>query len=842
VRVALKWSALLATGLMLWTTAPVWAATAPLYDITLNRTRDIAASSATAQQFYSPYPVYLQIPSGTTSDSTPNVLGSTAYQYSFDNGGDGYLSALTIPSLTANEVTKNAYSKGYWIQTAQYAHPVVQFSVGNSPSGQNEAAGQDSLSNGPYASVGGSGTVDGGTPYQAIAVGEYLYNWAQYPTNGQPGGNHIAIKGNADNYDYQVDVSPLITPPLTETGLNLATGTQTTWQSPVAVAESWDGGAVATPVYIPSNVIPTRSFNSYTTSQDSDGIGTQQYPHSTAALTSDPTWIGSVSGLGSSVVAFGVAGVHPRIILWNVTTDKYKTIGVGEIGTKIWDATLYDASTHTLYVQDAYGTLYGFNVNSGSLSALYAGSGWVNTDNLIIAKDLSLLGNTIYAVGDGNNALGAFSLGLSLEHQNSGYGPNVSSPTTLTDSSGQTLVVINNAQGGLWLVAPENLWSLNGGTFQQTALVPTGSTYIGFIPDAGSGHDLIGWTNSDPEGHPALVVYVPQPYTMQFDVSQNTVASGKSVTLTAWLDPPGVTYDEDKNPNDADRSGAPVAVQIIGPTGYVYQPGAPLQHAQEGAWSLSWLPPANTSSQPETYALTVTAIDELGQSVKATQDVTVEPAPPSGPQTTTNDGTLTLTCGYGHGSDTITVLHTCTIPGWAVGNPAPWFAANLQYGAKFGDTIQLALQIPPPKLPALPGIGIDSVQLTAQMPYTQGIPNAPGYPLYVPGTGNLYNYRPQTLHLTPTGWYTATGYVNESWAGYPPHPNSANVGQTFTLAAAWHAAVDYHYTTYHACGTAKDPKTCASTAYGSLTYSGSASAPVTVNGTDYYVVMTPMGY
>ncbi len=84
--------------------------------------------------------------------------------------------------------------------------------------------------------------------------------------------------------------------------------------------------------------------------------------------------------------------------------------------------------------------------------------------------------------------------------------------------------------------------------------------------------------------------------------------------------------------------------------------------------------------------------------------------------------------------------------------------------------------------------------------------------------------------------------MNESWAGYPPHPNSANVGQTFTLAAAWHAAVDYHYTTYHACGTAKDPKTCASTAYGSLTYSGSASAPVTVNGTDYYVVMTPMGY
>ena len=59
MRAALKWSALLATGLMLGTTVPVWAATAPMYDITLNRTRDIDASSATAQQFYSPDPPML---------------------------------------------------------------------------------------------------------------------------------------------------------------------------------------------------------------------------------------------------------------------------------------------------------------------------------------------------------------------------------------------------------------------------------------------------------------------------------------------------------------------------------------------------------------------------------------------------------------------------------------------------------------------------------------------------------------------------------------------------------------------------------------------------------------
>lgn len=827
--------AVLAAGLVFLSASPAQAAMVPQYDITLNRTRSIT-SAQSALSFYSPDPVYLQIPGGTTSDSTPTVIGNTAYQYTFTTGGQGYLSAIQIPTLTANQVLQHAYGKGYWIQAAQYAQPVVKFSVGFSPSGQNEAAGQDSLSTGPYSSISRSGTVAGGTAYQAIAVGEYLYTWpqSQYPTGGSPSGQQIAIKGNPNNTDYQVDVNPLITPPVTVTGIDLTTGQTTTWQSPVAVAESWDGGAVAYPTYTPQG---DHAFSlDYFTNQSG------QYPHSTAPLTSDPTWIGSVPGLGSAVVAFGVAGAHPRVILWNVTTGQYKAIGVGEIATKIWDATLFDAANTTLYAQDAYGNLYGFNVDSGTLTAVYGDqSGWTNYYNLIIAKDLALLGNTLYAVGGGNNALGAFSLSMNLQpwHISNAYGPNVSSPATLTDASGQTLVVINNAQGGLWLEAPENLWALNGGTFNQTATVPIGSTYIGFTPDAGRQHDLIGWTNRDPAGQPALVVYVPQPYQVQLTLSQSTVSSGHSVTLTAWTIPPSVTYDDGNNPYSADRSGAPVAYQIVGPGGYLAQPGAPMQHSQTGVWTATWTPPSNTSLQPATYTITVTAIDELGQTAQATATLTVDPVQPT-TANTANDGTLTLTCGYGHGSPQIKVPHTCTIPPYLTGNSPAWFAANPEYGAKFGDTIDVHLQIPPPNLPS--GDVIDTVQLTASVPYTQGVPNAPGYRGYVPGTGNLYNDFPATAHLTQNGEYTAKGWLIESWDGYPPKENTANVGDTYTLSASWHAVAYYHYTVYYACGTAKHPATCSRTVYAQDAYSGTASAPLTVNGTDYYVIATPMGY
>jgi hypothetical protein len=70
----------LAAGLVLLAASPVEAVTIPQYDITLNRPRAVV-SRQSVLSFYSPDPVYLHIPGGTTSDSTPTVIGNTAYQY-----------------------------------------------------------------------------------------------------------------------------------------------------------------------------------------------------------------------------------------------------------------------------------------------------------------------------------------------------------------------------------------------------------------------------------------------------------------------------------------------------------------------------------------------------------------------------------------------------------------------------------------------------------------------------------------------------------------------------------------------------------------------------------------
>ncbi len=834
--------------------APVFAALIPQYDMTLQRTRDITASGSHANQFYDVHPVYLQIPGGTASNSTPTVIGHTAYQYTFSAGGKGYLSAITIPSMSPAQVKAHLTSGGYWVRTAQYAAPPIQFDVGQSPSGQNEANGQDSLTTGPYTSTTGPGTLAGNTAYQAIAVGHNLYTWPQaaYPTSGVPTGQKTQIKGNTGNTDYQVDISPLITPPVTVTGTVIATGKSYSWTSSMAVAESWDGGAVAYPTYVPSGdiALPQR----YTTSQTGPGgIGTAQYPNATAPLTSDPVWIGSADGLGNAVVAFGVASLHhPRVILWNVVTGEYKAIGVGQIGTKIWDAPLYDAANGTLYVQDAYGGLYAFSVATGALTGVYAPSGWTNTHQLTIAKDLALDGNVLYAVGEGNTAIGAFKLNLQplcdtgtgvtlngCTDVTAAYGPNVNSPTVLTDSNGNTTLVINNAQGDLWLESSQDLFAVHGGTYSQTRVVPLGSSYIGFLPDAGSSGDLIGWTNTDPKGQPALVVFVPEPYHVSMAGSSATVASGGTVTLSATPSPSGVTWDDGNNPYAADGANAPVAYRIVGPTGYLYQPGAPYQRVN-GGWSATWSTPPNTTASPETYTITTTAIDELGQSATSpATTVTVEPVQPATQNSTVGD--LTLTCGYGGGGLPITVPHTCTIPSSVSGNTAAWFVQNPQYGGKFGDTIQLNLTVPAPALPT--GDTVDSVDLTAKLNYTQGVSNAPGNRGYVPGTGNLYNDFPATLHLTQSGPYTATGHVIESWDGYPPDLANANVGDSYTLTVEWKAIVHYSYPSEVACPTTKDPqKQCPTTDYGTDTYTGSADAPVTVNGTDYYVIATPIGY
>ena len=846
-------ASLLATLLLFGGLAPLaHAADIPAYDITTARTRLVTAHTAgMATQLYSDIPVYEQIPAGTLSFSTPNVLGSTAYQYTFDAGGTGYLTSMTLPSLTASQIVQQAGSKGYVIQAARDTTAPIQFPVGYSGP-DNMASSQASLSTGPYV----AGAPDG-TQYQAIAVGKYLHTWAAtaYPTNGSAGGTVTDIPGNPGNTDFQIDTSPLITPPVTVSGLNLSTGNAVTWQSPTAVVGSWDGGLVATPLYVPGGDGAITQY--YTTSQPASlgGVaGTPQFPNDTGNITSDPTWVGNVPGVGADCVAFGVSGsAHPRVVLFDVATGHYKDIGLGTIGAGVSDATLWDAATGTLFVQDLYGALYAFGL-TGTLKAHYWPSTWTNA-SLLVGRDMALIGSTLYAVGGGGNVLGAFNTSLVPLHLTSAYGPGVSSPAGVTDPSGQTTVVISNSQGALWLKSDGAAFATPSNTYQEALATPTGSAWIGYVPDAGPAHDLVGWTNSDPAGHPALVVYVPMPYTMRAGVSSPTINSGHSVTVYGSPLPQTVTAHSTYHPGAAT---SPVGFRVTTSAGATITGWNSMSHVAQGQWQGVWTPPANTTQQPITYTITVTGINELDQTASATTSVTVEPTAAPATQTSHNSGTLTLACGFGAGGLPITVPDTCTLPAWTSGNPAAWFVANPQFGAKFGDTIQTSVTVPSPALPNLPGLTITAEQLHVTVPYTAGVPNMPGaagdnpntgQSLYNPNSGTQYWQVPTSLTLAPTGSnsLTATGYLIESWAGYPPDLANANTGNTYSLSANWTLKTSYRWTqTLTHCapptaqGTTPACTTSTVTHTATTTTSGTASAPITVNGTDYYAIATPM--
>ncbi len=821
--------------------APTWAANIPNYDMTMHRTRLVHGSTENAtDQLYSDIPVYLQIPAGTTSFSTPNVMDSTVYQYTFSGGGIGYLSALALPNLSYKTVLADANKThhDYVIQSAGYAQSEVEFYAGTGD-GVNYASGQSSLSTGPVV----KGFADG-TQYQAIAVGKYLYSW---PQSSYGHSVRAFIRGNKDNLDYQVDDSPLITPPVTVHGAG-----GTSWTSPVAVIGSWDGGLVATPVDVPAGDYPINQ--DYYSAQLNNGIGTTAYPHSTADITSDPTWVGSVPGLGADCVAFGIAGgAHPRVILFNVTTGHYKAIGVGEIGSGISDTTLFDAATGTLYVQDLYGALYAFGLN-GALKAVYGPGSWTSS-HMILGQDMALvpsaLGTTLYAIGGGGNVLGQFSLGLTLEKSSGRFGPDVSSPAFLTAPSNtdSSLLVISNEAGNIYLRGDTlSVFTSESNQYDQAIGQSKSPPWAGYLPDAGTYHDLIGWTNSDPNGDPAVVVYVPAKYSIAATVDTKQaikLSKAAPVTITGIPSPSGVTYDNGNN-NWTPRGyggGDPVEYEITTSTGLSVESWQGMNHTALDQWQGTWTPPVNTTKNPITYDITVEGVDELGQTAQApvgVNTVTVEPSPPAskGPTPGTG-GTLTLACGWGNGTADITQSHSCTIPEDDGYHSARWFVNNPQIGVKFGDTINSTLTIPPPKLPNLPGLQIESVVLDAKIPYREGFSNQPGQRGYVPGTPQLYNYFPATVVMTPQGSpisYTAKGFMIESWAGWPPPTTQQGLsqGDTITLTAEWTAHVTYSYLVSTATGVFRQ------TAY--FTYAGTASAPVTENGTDYYIIWTPQGY
>lgn len=812
----------------------------PYYGDGTARTRTAQGTQSQVDAYYTDTPLYIEFPSGQKSFSTPTVVGSTLYQYTFA-GTTGYLHALSLPlSENSTKTISLAGSKGYVAVSAAQAQSTLTFPLSMS-GGINEAAGQDSLTTGPYFAGSPSGN-----QYQAIGVGKKLYIWAkrQWPSV-TPNGH--SIKGNHGNNTFQIDENPLITPPVTLTGTSETTGSSTTWSAPVAVVGSWDGGLLAYPTHVPSGVLATRVR--YKTSQE--------YANSSAALTSDPTWVGPCS-VGLDCVAFGVAGSHPRVVLLDVTNGNYTDIGLGTIGTQVASPPVYDSELGVLLVQDTAGTVYEFSV-SGSL--IGSSSVLVENGQPVVAKDMNLVTSGgeqwLFAEGAGGSRIGLFfvtATGIHSMGVDTKFGPHAASTSSVGDTSGNMVTTISNENGRIWLLGlAQMINSSTGDQHDQNLKTPVGSGFIGYVPGVGPNGWLIGWTNSDPNGLPAVVVYVQTPLTISGYASPKTVQPGSPVALTAVPDPYGISQPVQYAVFTATKSAPKTPVTQVQGWVTMHQQG-------NDEWTANWLTPTNTTGHyfvAEFKAVTKNG----GETATDFVPFTVQSSSPSPPPSSPGGGNLKETCGYGAGTATITVPHTCTL-GSHSGEPASYFRSHPNIGAKFGDTLSYTLTIPQPTLPSC-GNCIDeklsSIKVNAKMHYTKGVPNLPGQPGYNSSDPSLYHFSGATMHMTQTGQRTAKGYIVESWAGYPSIyvGTKTRVGQVVwsgDMKVQWTAQVNYSYTKVVSGTYCKPPlkkggkPQCHSytdyypNQHGSFLESGTASAPLVINGSDYYTITTPLGY
>lgn len=884
--------------------ATVLAATVPQYDMNLYHTRDVTVTHA--DQYYSALPIYVQVPgltSSQTSLSTPNMIGNTASQYTWDHG-TGYLYRVTFPPINATSIANHKAINGqYAVFNTPSSYSVTQIPAGyqTPPSGGTDfAAGQSSMTTGPYVPSGtnGQGTLTAETPlYQAIAVGRYLYTWPQasYPTaspifgSGNPHVVETKIVGVTGNHDHQVDASPLITPPISYPMTCNGSSTPVPQTTPVAVALSWDGGAVAKPLNIPSgcsasshHFVVTDGFSSSThfTTQD-----VQQ-----AALTSDATWIGSADGLGHSVVAFGVSNPYDPslsgwVVLWDVakptTASTFHLMGVHHtrINGPIWDAAIDDPATQTLTVQSAYGNLYTYSTTNASLIQQYpttATSSWIDQHpgTLTIAKDMTLDNGTLYAVGKGNTLIGAFSPSTltpvcqtsvgkdyyqgcsSTTVSTANYsqnGASVASPGTLNSLAGHNTLVISNSNGTLWLESARNLFANSTGTFRQTTTTPQKSTYIGFVPDAGSQHLILSWTNSDPNGVPAFIVLAPQPYTSSTGLDEySTNTNQTTVNITASVSPTGITSVN--NPYSVEGTGSPVAFEIInGITGqpltnittgngtevpasaqgyYAYNQA--LNSAGKrmpGEWTINWKPPPNAQS-PTPYTIKTMAEDALGQTASSqatfTDNAPVDTGGSGGP----------ITIGGGGGGGTVTSNGYLTFKAYG--------RANLTYlhptgTADLGDTVVATLHVPASAITVNGGTYESAYLKQATLTYPHGS--------IVVTDGNASAVTNVITRTMTTNGLTATHTFLENWAGFPPPtPPQTNDG-IFTLTAHYTIAVTYQYTTSTTtCSTVNgkiDTKSCHTTIHyhtATADQTGTSHVSMTITGTDWYIIPVGVKY
>ncbi|WP_018305462.1 hypothetical protein [Desulfitobacterium hafniense] len=546
---------------------------------------------------YNNNPYYVQIPQWNGnrqySNTTPAVVGSKLYQFTYDQKGKGYLTRVDLKKPDASWKPGNGVSLN--------ATLVATFDVGIS-GGRDMAAG-----------ISGPTIKDG---YLAIAVGEYLYWWAiDDEGNRTSSVFNKPIKGNPENKIHLIASSPLVTPPLTASGTSIFTFETVTWQTPFAVVGSWSGGVISQPLYTPDGVALT--IPQYKTTDDASRATND-------IVTSSPAWnTGTTAVGGTGAAVFGVAAYSSgdnRLIIMNPTTGAVKTVR-GFFEGPIDSSPVIAPNKH-IFVPDHWGGIYRMNAN-GVFEAKDLSAMDKTRSNI---SNIAIDGQNVIWIGNGHTTINVAPLNQfgSARIRASRFS-GLYSPAVVSNGSTSTIFLASDTTNGLLVTNPitaTNPSATFGDEFKPywQTLGSVSATYTSVAADVGvdpmDGTDLhfvCAWTNYGLSSQGCVEIWAPAEYTVKATAAPAIVNSGEQVIIKGQPSPESLTASVKAHITDG---------------------GENTINLDLSQWSRSpetWQgvinAPNNYTGADAVYTVTITATQPSGKAATATTQFTVNPIP-----------------------------------------------------------------------------------------------------------------------------------------------------------------------------------------------------------------------
>ncbi|KJR45813.1 hypothetical protein UF75_3798 [Desulfosporosinus sp. I2] len=724
---------------------------------------------------YNNNPYYVQIPQWNGnrqySNTTPAVVGSNLFQFTYDQKGKGYLTKIALKKPDATWEPGNGITLD--------ATLIASFSVGTS-GGRDAAAG-----------ISGPTIKDG---YLAVAVGDLLYWWT-IDADGNRTSNvfNSPIQGNPGNTTRLIASSPLVTPPLIASGTNMLTFEPVTWETPFAVVGSWSGGVISQPLYTLDGVTTT-NFGYKTTDDASKATND--------IVTSSPAWNSGTTVVGAPGAAvFGVAAYASgknRLILMNPTTGSIKTVydwsGSPIFGGPI-DSSPSIAPNGHIYVPDHWGGIYRLNANGDYMAKDISAMDKSSSNISNIAVD----GQNVIWVGDGHTTLNAAPIsGFGSMRTRISSFSGLGSPAVVSNGTTDTVFLASDSTNGLLVTNPitiSNPSATFGNEWRYTwqTLGSVSATYtsvaadIGTDPIDGSPLQFVtAWTNYGLNSQGCVEIWAPSDYNLKATANPNVVNSGEQVIIRGMPSPEGLTKSMKAHITDGGENTIDINL--------VQWSRSPER------WQNVINAPNNYTGADAVYTVTVTATQTSGKTTTATTNFTVNPIPLPPPGNLT--GTLRIEA---------------------------WRRNNTMYPlgtAKYGNELAVTLTVDPPPPPQ----GLLNAQVTNAY-ITKAWVNTPRGKIGWDASGRVeIQRREEDINLILDGLVGTTKYKVD-WAGYPPPIPDNTVMETNYIYAPFGVHVDYMYQV----PVATEGGVVYIWQTGSYEASGNAGTTLDIIGTDLYI-------